>query len=203
MGLSFTREDAPKWAMVLAVIIVALIAIWKLAPALLPPEHIEVGIEIGETAPVEMLVRDESAAQMRISEASGENGLVLILQRSLDWCPFCIAEIREREALTRPLAERGYGLASLTFDPPEILAEFAEDNAISYTLMSDRSIEFVDAVDLRDPSYPEDHYAFGVPRPAVLVLSPDGVVRAKFVTSDYRQRLDNEEILELVGEAGD
>lgn len=202
MGLKFTRDNAFKWAMGLAVVVVALIALWRLGPALLPPDHMEVGIVVGETAPVEMFVRDASGAQLRISEASGENGLVLVLQRSLDWCPFCLAEVKDREAIAQPLAERGYALASLTYDPPEILAEFAEDNAISFTLMSDRTIGFVDALGLRDPNYPEGHYAFGVPRPAVLVLSPDGEVRAKFVTADYRQRLENEQVLDLVDEAG-
>lgn len=202
MGHEPNREARVKWALGLAVLAVAAIALWRLGPALMPPQHLEVGIEVGERAPVEMFVRDTSGARLRIAEASGENGLVLVLQRSAEWCPFCKAEIKEHKAVVKPLERRGYKLASLTYDAPEILAEFAKENAIPFELLSDRTIAFVDAVGLRDPEYPEGHYAHGVPRPAVLVLSPEGTVRAKFVTADYRQRLDSDDILDLVDEAG-
>lgn len=200
MGLANGRIGA-KWLMGLAVLLVALVALWRIGPALLPPEPMNVGIAIGDNAPVEMYVYDFRGQRMRIAEASGERGLVLMLQRSVDWCPFCKAELRERKAIADNLAGQGYGLASMTYDPPEVLAEFQEENLVSFDLLSDQSIQFVDAVGLRDPEYPEEHYAYGVPRASILVLSPEGRVRAKFVTSDYRQRLDNDELLALVDQA--
>ncbi len=201
MGLNFKMRSPVKWALGLIVTVVALAALWMLGPALLPPDHLEVGIEVGETAPMNTVVVNAQGQEIPISETSAENGLVLILQRSLDWCPFCISEVKDRAKLSEPLAERGYGLASLTYDSPETLAQFGEENQIPFHLLSDQTITFVDAIGLRDPNYPEGHYAFGVPRPAVLVLSPKGKVKAKFVTGDYRQRPDNDLVLRLVDKA--
>ena len=121
--------------------------------------------------------------------------------RSADWCPFCKVQLANHAEIANDLDQRGYTLASLSYDEPEKLAEFATDRELSYPMLSDTESVFVDAVGLRDPQYAEDHYAYGVPRASVLVISPDGTVQAKLVSADYRQRPSNEYVLRMVKSA--
>ena len=166
-----------------------------------PPSHIEEGSPLGEQVPVEMELRDQAGRVTSISDIAGENGTVLVMVRSADWCPFCVAQLSNHAGIAEALAQRGYALAGLSYDEPELLADFATEQDVSYALLSDTESRFIDAVGLRDPQYPEGHMAYGVPRASVLVIAPDGTLKAKFVSEDYRQRPSNEQVLELVDSA--
>ena len=71
----------------------AIAAAWMLGPALLPPKPIEVGIEVGAQAPLEMELKDREGAPASLASSMGEKGMVLFLVRSADWCPFCKAQL--------------------------------------------------------------------------------------------------------------
>lgn len=176
-------------------------AAWFLGPALMPATNIAEGMETSDKAPAQLALRDASGAETNLANIAGDQGTVLILVRSADWCPFCVAQLKDSAPLTQTLAERGYTLASLSYDAPEILKEFSEDQQIPFTMLSDEGSAFIDAVGLRDPQYEEGHLAHGVPYASVLVIAPDGTVKAKFVSEDYRQRPSNEEVLALVDNA--
>ena len=182
-----------------AIALLALSAVaWYLTPAMLAPEGIDVGIDIGEVAPIDIAMRNSSGKTTNLADIAGPNGTVLIMVRSADWCPFCAGQLKEHAAIADDLADRGYTLASLSYDEPEILATFAADHNIPYAMLSDTQTRFVEAVRLRDPQYPEGHMAYGVPYASVLVLAPNGTVQAKLVSGDYRQRPDNEFVLSMV-----
>lgn len=200
-GLEMTISKQTKWA--LGAVLLALVgfAFWRLGPALLEPEHLDVGIMVGEKAPVEMTVQNASGEPIAIADVAGPDGLVLVMTRSADWCPFCIMQIKDHADAVDALTERGYRIASLSYDSPDILAEFTGSNDIPYPMLSDAESAFIDAVALRDPEYPEGHYAYGVPRASILVLAPDGTVQAKLVSADYRQRPDNDQLIDLVDSA--
>jgi len=181
-------------------IVVALAAIVALYlwPTFSPPDNIEVGTPIGERVPMDQPLRDASGSATKLADISGENGTVLVLVRSADWCPFCKAQLRNHAKIAEELEARGFALASLSYDEPAKLTEFMQDLERPFVMLSDTSSAFIDAVGLRDPEYDEDHFAFGVPRASILVLSPGGTIQAKLVSADYRQRPDNEFVLEMV-----
>ena len=56
----------------------------------------------------------------------------------------------------------------------------------------------IDAFGLRDPAYPADSFAYGVPKASILVIDAKGVVRAKTVAADYKFRPTPEAILASV-----
>lgn len=182
-------------------LVIALAAGVMLGPALFPPTDIEAGIAQGAAAPTDMELRDMAGKTTSLRAISGEKGTVLLLVRSVDWCPFCINQVKSTAPLTAKLEERGYTLASLSYDAPETLAEFAAEHSIPFVLLSDEQSAFIDAVGLRDPQYPSDHQASGVPYASVLVLARDGTVSARFVSQDYRQRPSNDDILAMVESA--
>ena len=187
----------------LLLLALAALAAWHLWPALSPPENIDVGVAIGEKVPLDQPLRNAAGEPASLAEIAGPNGTVLVLVRSADWCPFCKVQLANHAEIAGDLDQRGYTLASLSYDQPEKLAEFAADIEQSYLMLSDTESVFIDAVGLRDPQYAEDHFAYGVPRASVLVLSPDGTVQAKLVSADYRQRPSNEYVLRMVESAAD
>jgi len=176
-------------------------AAWMLGPALLPPEAIEAGIAKNEKAPIDLELRDSSGQSTSLAQNMGEKGMVLYLVRSADWCPFCKAQMVRTEKIRENIEGRGYALAALSYDAPEVLASFAGENGLKYAFLSDTGSKMIDALGLRDPQYGEGSFAYGVPRASILVLAPDGTVKAKYVAADYRSRPSNDEVLAMIGRA--
>jgi len=180
--------------------LIAVIAAWKLGPALAPPTHLEVGVAVGEMAPVEIALRDTEGQNTKLGAFAGENGTVLLMIRSVDWCPFCMAQLIESNEIATEIADRGYQLVGLSYDPPSSLARFSSDEEIKYSLVSDQQSDFIDAVGLRDPQYSDDPEADGVPYATVLLIAADGTIQDKIVSSDYRQRPSNDYVLQMIDE---
>jgi peroxiredoxin len=161
-----------------------------------PMEHS--GPAIGAIIPADFMARDTSGAERRLGDLVGESGLVLVFNRSADWCSYCQGQMVALNDIRSDLEERGYTLATLSYDTPAILADFAEREAIGYAMLSDEGSAMIDAFDLRDPQYGEESFANGVPRPAILVIGTDGTVRAKMVETDYRVRPEPSDIVAAV-----
>lgn len=64
-----------------------------------------------------------------------------------------------------------------------------------YTFLSDPGHRVIDRYGLLNPDDPR-----GIPHPAVYVVDRSGVVRWKFVETDYRIRAENEMILEALAD---
>lgn len=190
-----------KILIAVAVILLALggVVAWYIAPAFQPAPRIEAGIAVGEKAPLDLALRDQSGEPTTLAAQMGEKGMVLMLVRSADWCTFCKLQLSETKAIEGDVAARGYTLASLSYDAPEILGRYKAQEGIGYAMLSDEGSAMIDALGLRDPQYyDKDNFAFGVPRASVLVLAPNGTVVNKFVSGDYRARPTNEEVLALI-----
>lgn len=113
---------------------------------------------------------------------------MLFFYRSADWCPFCQVQLIDLNSRHADIARRGYRLAGVSYDSPEILRRFIERRQIAYTLLSDRRSEIIERHGLRDPAYPPGHRAYGVPRPIIFVLDRNGVIKAKLFEESYRTR---------------
>lgn len=95
-------------------------------------------------------------------------------------------------------------ILAVAIDPPELLDQMVE------RIIADGGLDPADAPDfnfLTDPGHqvidrygvlnPDDER--GIPHPTTLVLDRDGVVRWKFIETDYRVRPTNEMIIEALG----
>ncbi len=156
------------------------------------------GIMVGKKAPVSLALKDASGKPTMLAKQMGKNGLVLVLTRSASWCPFCKAQLIAMKDVQASLAQRGYKLAALSYDKPEILSAFAAERNVGYTMLSDQGSKMIDALGLRDPQYGAGSMANGVPYATTLVIAPDGTVKARNVSSDYKIRPSNAAILALV-----
>ena len=182
-------------------LLIAGAAAFILGPSLLPAKSLNVGIAIGAKAPLDLWLKDRFGEPTSLGAHMREQGVVVLMVRSADWCPFCKAQLIRTEKIRGAIVSQGYGLVSVSYDQPEKLAAFAQSKGIGFAMLSDQGSKLIDALGLRDPQYGPDSYASGVPHPTVLVLAKDGTVKAKFVDSDYRSRQSNDQIMAMLKEA--
>ncbi len=130
---------------------------------------------------------------------TGDKGAVLVFSRSLDWCPYCKKQALELKDAAAPLAEDGWALNLITYDPPQILADYAEDEALNYTLLSDTNSAMIDAFKLRNMGVTAGSRFDGIPHPAVVFVSNDGVVRAFMREEGYKDRPPAAMLVESAG----
>lgn len=148
---------------------------------------IKVGPAVGTKAPA-ITAASIDGKPATMAKMAGPKGLVLVFFRSAEWCPFCKAQLIALNEAPAKLALRGYRMAALSYDSPEILAKFRDERAIAYPLLSDTNSKTIDAWGLRDPQYKPDSRAYGVPQPVIVILSPKGVVQASLAEEGYRTR---------------
>ncbi|HAQ34888.1 MAG: hypothetical protein CMF74_17390 [Maricaulis sp.] len=159
------------------------------------------GLAAGQSFP-DMSVTDASGEERRLSDLTGENGLVLYFNRSIDWCPYCQTQVIDVNGAADAFAERGFEVAVITYDP----AEYADWRDITINLLSDPDSALIDAFDVRDPLYTDPgHFAYGVPYPITYVIGADGVIIAKLwheagygADGGYRERITTDDILEVI-----
>jgi hypothetical protein len=103
------------------------------------------------------------------------------------------------------LAGRGVAVASVSFDPPQVLQHFAERAGIGFPMLSDRDSAIIRAFGILNTTVAEDHPFFGIPNPGEYLINPDGTVRAKFFEEGFRDRFTAGRVLvrELEGSGND
>jgi peroxiredoxin len=148
----------------------------------------EFGPRIGTKVPDIGTPSDQTGAQRSLSSLMGDKGLVLFFFRSADWCPYCQAQMMDLNTANAAIERRGYKMAGISYDTPEILSTFIERRNIAYTLLSDPKSEIIDRYELRDPQYRPGSRAYGVPRPIILVIERSGTIKAKLYEETYQKR---------------
>jgi peroxiredoxin len=162
----------------------------------------DLGPAIGTKAPDIGTRLDQSGKPHQLSDLMGRNGLVLFFFRSADWCPFCQAQLVDINGGVAEIEKRGYRLAGLSYDSPEVLETFTAKRHLTYTLLSDPKSEIIDRYNLRDPQYPAGSRAYGVPRPIIFVLDPQGVIKAKLFEESFKNRPPVSSVLSRLDELG-
>src|SRR6516162_5518758 len=157
-----------------------------LGPLANSAEHL--GPAIGTTAPDIGTRLDQLGKPHRLPDLMGRNGLVLFFFRSADWCPYCQAQLIDVNGGVAEIEKRGYRVAGLSYDSPEILQAFTVKRHLTYTLLSDPKSEVIDRYKMRDPQYRPGSRAYGVPRPIIFILDPSAVIKAKLYEESFKNR---------------
>ena len=90
----------------------------------------------------------------------------------------------------------GVNIAAMTYDSVEMLKSVEEDEGIEFTLLKDTDISHVNALGILNEDYEPGSRAYGVPHPGIFIITPDGVIRAKFAEEGFRARPDFDNVLE-------
>ena len=94
--------------------------------------------------------------------------------------------------------QAGVNVVGMTYDDPEIIQEFHAKWSLNFPLLRDVEGEHVDAWGIRNEEYGEGTFAYGIPHPGVVLLSPDGKILAKWAEAGYRSRADWSGVLDDV-----
>jgi hypothetical protein len=127
------------------------------------------------------------------------------------------------------LRKRGLGLAAISYDPPEILAEFSRRHNITFPLLSDTDSSTIKAFGILntvmeeilgsgkdDPEVLADYLKYGAvtglgvakmgkgtPYPGTLMLDPEGRVTSRYFEEFYRERITASTVLMKLGAAAE
>jgi peroxiredoxin len=182
------------WVFALMVLVGGFFAVTASAEDLGPP--------VGIKAPDIGTRLDQTGKPRTLADVTGENGLVLMFFRSADWCPYCQAQLIDVNGGVAEIEKRGYRVAALSYDSPEILQTFTAKRHIAFTFLSDPKSEVIDLYKLRDPQYPQGSRAYGVPRPIIFVLDKTGVIKAKLYEEGFKVRPPVTAVISTLDELG-
>lgn len=130
------------------------------------------------------------------------------------WCPYCNMELRGLQKYLPQIIESGAKLIAISPETPDNSLSTTEKNELTFEVLSDRGnqvakefgLVFQLPEELRSiyqsfgidlPAYNGDE-TFELPIPATYVIASDGKVIHAFVNPDYTQRLDPEEIINVL-----
>lgn len=170
-------------ARIIATLMIVLMAMIQVAVA---ADDLELGV--GTQAPDLGTPLDQTGKPRALVSLMGEKGVVLFFFRSAAWCPYCQAQLIDLNTGVAEMETRGYRLAGLSYDSPDVLDGFAAKRGLRYTLLSDSGSEVIDRYGLRDPQYAPGSKAYGVPQPIIFVISRDGIIKAKLFEHTFKQR---------------
>lgn len=131
---------------------------------------------------------DQNGNPLSLSDLSGPNGLVLVLSRSFDWCPYCIAQLQDLVEVAPEFKEIGLGVATMTYDSFEHLQAAESDYGTTFPMLRDEETRHFSAMGILNTEYEPGSRAYGIPYPGIFLLRPDGTIHAKFAEEDYRVR---------------
>ena len=149
---------------------------------------ISVGPTRGSKAPAITVINNQQQA-VNIEQLSGDKGLVILFFRSAGWCPFCKKHLLELNAQAKAFTQLGYGLAAISYDDTDILKAFAEQQHISYPLLSDQKVQTMSAYDIVNNDYAVGDDNYGIPYPGVVVIDERGTVTYKYFFKGYKNRV--------------
>ncbi len=94
----------------------------------------------------------------------------------------------ELESHREALAQRGYGIAAISYDTVGTLKHFAGRRGIQFPLLSDADSKVIRAFGIFNDKIPQGNLAYGVPHPGIYVIDGAGVVTARYFEDDFRER---------------
>lgn len=108
----------------------------------------------------------------------------------------------ELQAQLESTRQRGLGLAAISYDSRETLAEFARRRGITFPLLSDGGSTVIKRYGLLNATVPPASTQYGIPHPGTFVLDASGRVTARYFEEAYQERTTLSSILVKLGDAG-
>jgi peroxiredoxin len=156
-------------------------------------------------------VQDLDGRPVDLAAAVKQQPTVLIFYRG-GWCPYCNTQLGQLKTIESDLQQLGYQILALSPDRPAKLQPTMARNELTYTLLSDASMQAAKAfgiafrvadetlkkydeygINLEEASGQEHHL---LPVPAVFVVDTDGEIRFTHANPNYKVRLAPDKVLE-------
>ena len=197
------RKESPLMLRSMTVVALAVTALLAL-PAHAGAQAIGVerlGPQVGERV-ADFSLLDQSGTAWTLDSIMGPNGAMLVFSRSVDWCPYCKTQMVELQGRMEELEAQGLGLAVITYDSPEIMADFSQRRGITFPLLSDPGSQIIRTYGILNTTVAEDTPNFGIPFPGTFLLDRQGVVTSRFFEEAFQERNTVASILLELGSEG-
>lgn len=159
------------------------------------------GLQPGAKVP-SFRLKDQDGNSQTLKSLSGPNGLLILFNRSADWCPFCKSQLIDLEAARHNFEAKGIHVASITYDSTEILKAFAVRRNIHYSLLSDPDSSVIDAFGVRNHEAEATGPKNGIAIPNYFLISPDGTIRHRYAETQLLDRVTASYLYEMVFGSG-
>jgi peroxiredoxin len=202
--------SAPAWAQASSGVVRQRVDVSKLGP------------QVGQTVP-DFALSDQEGSTRTLESIMGARGAMLVFVRSADWCPFCRTQLVELQGRVEELRKQGLGLAAISYDSREILADFSRRQGITFPLLSDVGSATIKRYGIlntvaedalgpngKDPAVLADLRIYatageaserlrGIPFPGTFVVDRRGRVTSRFFEGYYWERNTTSNILLRAG----
>lgn len=104
-------------------------------------------------------------------------------------------QLVELQEYWQELQNQGWGLATITYDSTEILADFAQRHGITFPMLSDPKSKIIKDFGILSTAFPREVMQYGVPNPGTYMVNADGVVQSKYFLTDDHERYSTPTVL--------
>ncbi|HZP10434.1 peroxiredoxin-like family protein [Methyloceanibacter sp.] len=153
---------------------------------------------------------DEEGRLVTLDELLSEGPLAMTFNRG-HWCPYCRINTRALAEVEHRVSADGAHLAAIMPDRQRFAAAFKAEGEVHYPVLTDIDNGYALSLNLAVwvgeemqrilesggrnlPEY-QGNQAWVLPIPATFVISRAGVITARFIDPDYRNRMTIEELL--------
>ena len=167
------------------------------------------GLAVGERAP-NFRLPNAAGEEVELASRLATGPVVLSFYRG-EWCPYCNLELRALQAALPRFQGHGASLIAISPQSPDHSLSVAEKNELNFDVLSDVHqeairafrVQFTVPADLQDLHRNVFHNdlstrtadgSWDLPVPATFVIDRGGIIRARYVSADYRTRMDPDDI---------
>ena len=149
---------------------------------------LSLGPKVGDAIPHDLSSINHAGEATNLGNLSGENGLILMFVRSVDWCPFCQTQVLDWNGQAEKFTALGYNIAALSYDNEEKANRFVQLRDLKFPVVTDEGSDIIKAFGILNEEHEPGSFAYGIPHPFVYVIAPDGTVTHRFAEQSYRDR---------------
>ena len=169
----------------------------------------EIGPKIGDAMPV-FVLPDENGRLVSLPSLLQSGPLVVSFNRG-HWCPYCKLDLRSLAASHDRIRQFGANVVSIMPDSAQFTADYAKSNELPFAVLSDIDLGYSLSLGLifwvgaevqrlyRDLGIALEKYHGNdgcfLPMAAKFVVGQDGIIRARKVNIEFRERMEPDAII--------
>ena len=173
-----------------------------------------IGPQIGEPLP-EFNLPDGNGQLVSLSSLLRSGPAVISLNRG-HWCPYCKLELRSLAAIHDEIGRLGARIVSMMPDTATFTGDYAQQNRLPFPILSDIDLGYSlslglifwvgeeiqrlyedDGVELERYQGNRGHF---LPMGAKFIVGQDGLIKARQVNIEFRERMEPEAVLAVLRE---
>jgi len=159
------------------------------------------GLQPGAKVPA-FTLKDQDGIPQTPKSLAGPNGLLILFNRSADWCPFCKSQLIDLEAARHNFEAKGIHVAAITYDSSDILKAFANRRNIRFSLLSDHDSAIIDAFGVRNHEAEATGAKDAIAIPTYFLIAPDGTIRQRYAETQLLDRVTASYLYEMLFGSG-